>query len=191
MKFISFLFIVPLVTLGVYSQRTILNCHRCFGNSYCNDADHPDFRANVANATCNFTNTLGLDPSLDHPLWSHLQEALNKETALIGEEASPHTFEGNCVTATVFEPHDTHTLRSCIIRDVTAGANRTLCELLASAVQTQNVHNGTFSCRECNRTNFCNTHTLRVGDGVGGGAGTCAISLLLIGVMSAIRIFSV
>lgn len=151
----------------VFSQ---LFCNRCYGNSFCNNASHVDFDRNIANATCNVNvgNSLALE-GIEDPMLRQIYKAINENTLkeLDGAEATPFaTIQGHCLTATVYEPHDTHTIRTCVTRNVPAGSNQSLCEILGTIVAPLNWYNGTFACRQCNSSHFCNNHTLSIGDGI-------------------------
>lgn len=58
-----------------------------------------------------------------------------------------------------------YTLRTCVSRAIPSeGSYPTVCDFIDSYISSQNVHGGTFSCRQCN-DDYCNSHTLSAGDG--------------------------
>ncbi|ENN81738.1 uncharacterized protein LOC109546496 [Dendroctonus ponderosae] len=144
-----------------------LACSRCYGNSFCNNASHPDYATGIRQATCN----VQVDFENDDPIELKIQQAINAVSLkeLGGQNATLlNTWqEGHCITATVHEPHDSHTLRTCVVRTLNANVTTSLCELIKTIISPLNWYEGNFTCRTCNGSHFCNNFTLNYGDGLG------------------------
>ncbi|KAL1497965.1 hypothetical protein ABEB36_008842 [Hypothenemus hampei] len=154
----------PTTTIGPTPNPNVqLQCHRCFGKGYCNNGTDPEFIADTRQAVCNIP---GLFIDAGNDAMNHLQETIS---GIILNATTNNTLgtvvEGNCLTATIYEPMDTYTLRTCVLRSIPVGSDVTLCEQIEDVLRTYNLYGGILACRSCNN-HRCNDHTLSIGDGI-------------------------
>uniref|UniRef100_A0AAR5Q0V1 Protein quiver n=1 Tax=Dendroctonus ponderosae TaxID=77166 RepID=A0AAR5Q0V1_DENPD len=147
-----------------------LTCHRCFGYGFCNSPDHEGFSEGIRAATCSSSSYWSAFES-DDPFTQVVAKALDanyKRTFLSPVTTQNTTLEYLCLTARIDEPLNNYTLRTCVTRAIpTEGTYPTVCDFIDSYIGSQNVHGGTFSCRQCNE-DYCNSHALSAGDGTSG-----------------------
>ncbi|XP_050305308.1 uncharacterized protein LOC126742621 isoform X1 [Anthonomus grandis grandis] len=147
----------------IWLTYSLLTCHRCFGNGFCHDPSHTDFPLYARNVTCSAT-SLSLDVG-NTDLWStEIQKALNRNFQITAQNSTKTIVtEARCITARVHEPHDSHTLRTCVIETRNEDSTSRICELIKERIESQNRYNGNFSCGHCTG-NFCNVHTFSGSD---------------------------
>ncbi|XP_066259844.1 uncharacterized protein [Euwallacea similis] len=149
----------------VYSQ---LTCHRCYGSGYCNNGTHEDFINDTRTATCDVQTDFKSDLQINNPILNNIQKALNemtlKDVNVKDNTSLTNVITGHCLTATVHEPHATHTLRTCVTRTTAEGNNQTLCELINEIIDPLNWYQGKFACEACNNSHLCNNYTLSFDD---------------------------
>ncbi|XP_030748062.1 uncharacterized protein LOC115876428 isoform X2 [Sitophilus oryzae] len=96
MKWMFGLIIVLFAPSIVLSQ--VITCHRCFGNTYCNNASHPDFQANIRVAGCGtLLSTNNVETENEAKLRA-IEKKINP-----GISTMIDGVYHQCITATVFE----------------------------------------------------------------------------------------
>ncbi|KAH1010338.1 cell wall integrity and stress response component 4-like [Dendroctonus ponderosae] len=105
------------LALGVFFAAFVAldaqQCYRCFGRHWCNDVAHPDFESNVTIMNCPAT-AAKFSYEGDSPTIAKFIHSLERlSTSSGGEEGLSETTWG-CVTATIHEAHEVHTIRTCL-----------------------------------------------------------------------------
>ncbi|XP_066137740.1 uncharacterized protein [Euwallacea fornicatus] len=140
--------------------RSQLTCHRCYGSGYCNNGSSEDFINDKRIATCNVKMNFISDLQINNPFLNNVQNALNEMILKDIDTNSALITTEHCLTATVQEPHATHTLRTCVIRTTSVSNDQTLCEYINEIIHPMNWYQGHFTCKACNSSHLCNNHTL-------------------------------
>ncbi|XP_050302987.1 putative uncharacterized protein DDB_G0281733 [Anthonomus grandis grandis] len=127
-------------------------CYRCFGSNFCNNPADPSFQTNVHIVDCPATDIYENLPKkgslLVQKLLKHLEESSRNHTA---------TFSTwGCLTATIHEDHEVHTIRTCINNAVT------ICPTVVNVVLNPGLNeipeNVEIDCGGCTG-DACNDHS--------------------------------
>ncbi|XP_030748061.1 uncharacterized protein LOC115876428 isoform X1 [Sitophilus oryzae] len=150
MKWMFGLIIVLFAPSIVLSQ--VITCHRCFGNTYCNNASHPDFQANIRVAGCGtLLSTNNVETENEAKLRA-IEKKINP-----GISTMIDGVYHQCITATVFEGNEAFTIRTCQTSDL---PEPYLCERIRGSLVPARTTGSQFNCAQCSSDN-CNTHTLQ------------------------------
>ncbi|XP_066151383.1 serine-rich adhesin for platelets-like [Euwallacea fornicatus] len=153
----SLFFAIALVATSFASLDAQL-CYRCFNGNWCNEFTDPDFESNVLIVPCPSPTNLrhqyhGDNPSVARILQS-FEVAENNSNSLV--DVDDFTTTWGCVTATIHEDHEHHTVRMCLNNAAT------ICPTVQAVILNPDVNDVpsdlVLDCAGCVGS-LCNDHT--------------------------------